>query len=172
MRLQRLLALGLAAGLLLPSVLHGQRQSDVDDINRLIDQYGAFEDAMDMTGQAELMSGDRVWIAQAFGRRTDQAQNMAIQQATFDALLEQVPEIRTSTEDRDRLIRFHGNGTVAIASFFRYTTASLPPDAPPEVVSAWTAIPATVVTMVLEKQGSEWKIVHTHFSDLGPPAGG
>lgn len=159
-----------AAGLLLPAPADAQRQADVDAINQLLDRYSALEDAMDMAGQAALMSADRVWVAAGFGRRVDQARNMAIQQATFDALKRQVPDIRVFTEDRDRLIKFHGNGSVAVVSFYRYQTAILPPDAPDAVVAAWASIPAAVGTLVLEKSGSEWKIVHTHFSPLGPPA--
>jgi hypothetical protein len=110
-------------------------------------------------------------IAQWFGRRTDQQQNMTIQQATFDAMKEQAPGIQTFTEDRDRLLKFYGRGTVTVASFYRYQTAVLPVDAPDEVVETMSAIPASAVTIVLEKRSGEWKIVDTHFSDLGPPAG-
>ncbi len=55
------------------------------------------------------------------------------QQAAFDQLKKRLPGVQTFTEDRDRLIRFYGNGSVAVASFFRYTTTILPPMTPPEV---------------------------------------
>jgi len=158
----------LAGSLLLPGFATAQRQTDVDAINRLIDQYGALEDAMDMTAQAKLMTADRVWIAQGAGRRTDQATNMRIQQAAYDALKKQAPGIQTFTEDRDRLIRFHANGAVAIATFYRYTTIVLPPNAPPDLVKAAAAPPVGATTLVLEKRDGEWKIVHTHVSSLGP----
>ncbi len=53
-------ALLLAGCLMMPAVSAAQRQTDVDAINRLIDQFGALEDAMDMTAQAKLMTADRV----------------------------------------------------------------------------------------------------------------
>jgi len=162
------LALVLAGCLMMPAVSAAQRQTDVDAINRLIDQFGALEDAMDMTAQAKLMTADRVWIAQGVGRRTDQATNMRIQQANYDALKKQAPGIQTFTEDRDRLIRFHANGSVAIASFYRYTTIVLPPNAPPDLVKAAAAVPAAAITLVLEKRDGDWKIVHTHVSSLAP----
>jgi ketosteroid isomerase-like protein len=160
------LAVLLAASLAFPSFAPAQRQSDIDAINRLIDQYGELEDKMDMNAQAKLMTSDRVWVAQGGGRRTDQATNMRIQQANFDALKKQVPGVETFTEDRDRLIRFHGNGQVAVASFYRYTTLVLPPNTPPEVAKAAAPLPTSVGTLVLEKRDGGWKIVHTHFSDL------
>jgi len=159
-----------AVMLSIPPPAAGQRQADVDAINQLLDRYTALEDAMDMSSQATLMAEDRVWIAQGAGRRTDQARNMAVQQATFDALKAQVPGIQIFTEDRDRLIRFYGNGAVAVVSFYRYQTAILPPDAPEAVVAAWAAPAAATATLVLEKRGTDWKIVHTHFSSLAPPS--
>src|SRR6266480_1490207 len=81
--MRRFLPFAVAVGMLMPALASAQRQGDVDAINRLIDRYGALEDAMDMNGQAQLMSADRVWIAQGGGRRTDQATNMRIQQAAF-----------------------------------------------------------------------------------------
>jgi len=164
-----LVPFALAVALLIPAVAHAQGQSDIDAINRLIDRYGEFEDAMDMVGQASLISADRVWIAQGAGRRTNQAQNMVIQAAAFDAVKAQVPGIRFFTEDRDRLIKFHGNGTVAVVSLYRYRTFVLPPDTPSAVADAIAPIQPNALTMVLEKRGDEWKIVHTHFSSLGPP---
>lgn len=154
----------------IPPAATGQDQADVDAINQLLDQYAALEDAMDMAGQAKLMAEDRVWVAQGFGRRTDQARNMAIQQATFDALKAQAPGMRIFTEDRDRLVKFHGNGSVAVVSFYRYQTAILPADAPEAIVAAWAAPAPSTATVVLEKRGNDWKIVHTHFSSLGPPS--
>jgi len=160
------LALVLTATLLMPAVAAAQRQTDVDAINRLIDQFGVLEDAMDMPAQARLMAPDRVWIAPGVGRRTDQATNMRIQQAAYDALKKQAPGIQTFTEDRDRLIKFYANGSVAIASFYRYTTVVLPPNAPADLVKAAAAVPPVAISLVLEKRDGEWKIVHTHVSNL------
>lgn len=148
-----------------------QSQADIDAVNRLLDQYAQLEEAMDMASQAALISPDRVWIAQAAGRRTDQAKNMQIQQAQMDLLKKTMPGIQWFVEDRDRLVRFHASGNVAIASFFRYSTYLIPPGTPPEVSEGLANVPANAVSVVMEKAGGEWKIVHTHFSNLGPPAG-
>lgn len=160
--------LALVVALGAPTLAAAQRQADTDAINQLIDRYGALEDAMDMAGQAQLMSPDRVWIGQGQGRRTDQAANMRIQQAGMDQLEAMVPGIKTITEDRDRVIRFYGNGSVAVASFYRYTTTILPPDTPPDIAVQFQPTPPGVVTLVIEKRDGGWKIVHTHFSNLVP----
>jgi ketosteroid isomerase-like protein len=162
----RLTVVTALVALLLPSQLPSQKQADIDAINKLIDQYGATEDAMDMQAQARLMTADRVWVAQAGGRRTDQATNMRIQQAGFDAFKKQIPGVQRFTEDRDRLIRFYAKGSVAIASFYRYVTVIVPPNTPPELERDVTNIPPAVVTLVLEKRDDDWKIVHTHISAL------
>ncbi len=167
MRSSHCFAVAVAATLILPVRVWSQRQNDTAAINRLLDQYAALEDATDMAGHAKLIAPDRVWIASGAGRRTDQATNMRIQQAAYDALKKQAPGIQTFTEDRDRLIRFHANGAIAIASFYRYTTAILPPNLPADVAKALGApIPPVAVTLVLEKRDGEWKIVHTHVSNL------
>ena len=160
----------LVGALLCPTGARAQRQADIDAVNRLIDRYGALEDSMNMPAQAQLMSPDRVWIAQGAGRRTDQAANMRIQQAAFDALKRTVPGIATFTEDRDRLIKVHANGAVAVASFFRYTTNILPATVAPDIAKAFAApVPPAAITLVLEKRDGDWKIVHTHTSALGAP---
>ncbi len=160
----------LALTILVPGLASAQRQGDVDAINRLIDRYGALEDSMAMKAQAQLMSADRVWIAQGAGRRTDQATNMRIQQAAIDQLKKKAPGLQTFTEDRDRLIKFYGNGSVAVASFYRYSTTILPAATPPDVAKDIVADRPAVFTLVLEKRDGDWKIVHTHVSELGPPA--
>ena len=78
-----------------------------------------------------------------------------------------MPGVQTFTEDRDRLIKFYGNGTVAVASFYRYRTIILPPDAPREVAQSVQQPPPAAVTLVLEKRDGAWRIVHSHFSNLG-----
>jgi len=154
------------------SAISAQNRGDIEAINQLLDRYGALEEAMDMMTQATLMSEDRVWVGDGVGRRTDQSKNMIIQQATFDLLKETVPGIRWFVEDRDRLIRFYGNGNVAVVSFFRYATYLVPPETPPEIAEGFADSPPTAFTAVMEKSGGEWKIVHTHVSNLVPPAAG
>jgi len=160
----------LALIILVPRPASAQRQGDVEAINRLIDRYGALEDSMAMNTQAQLMSADRVWIAQGAGRRTDQATNMRVQQAAIDQLKKKAPGLQSFTEDRDRLIRFYGNGSVAVASFYRYSTFILPAATPPDVAKDIVADRPSAYTLVLEKRDGDWKIVHTHVSGLGPPA--
>ncbi len=171
MRMLKQCAVAIVVGWISPALAEAQRQADIDAISQLIDRYGAFEDAMDMTAQAQLMAPDRIWIAQGAGRRTDQAANMRIQQAGMDVTKRLVPGLQTYTEDRDRLIKFYGTGTVAVVSFYRYTTNILPANTPAEIVRDFTPPPPGVVTLVLEKRDGGWKIVHTHFSNLVAPAG-
>ncbi len=161
-------ALAVVLGFGAPTLANAQRQADIDAVNQLIDHYGALEDGMDMSGQAQLMTADRVWIGNGAGRRTDQAANMRIQQAGMDQLKKLVPGIRTFTEDRDRLIKLYGNGSVAVASFYRYTTTILPADTPKDIAAQFQPTPPAVVTLVLEKRDGGWKIVHSHFSNLEP----
>jgi len=171
MRIPRIVASLFLLCFLTASAASAQTQADVEAVNRLLDRYAALEETMDMATQAQLIREDRVWIAQGQGRRTDQAKNMHIQSVSFDVLRETVPGLRWFVEDRDRMVRFHGGGTVAIASFYRYSAYVIPAGTPPEIAEGLAALPASAVTVVLEKTGGEWKIVHTHFSDLGPPAG-
>jgi ketosteroid isomerase-like protein len=155
----------------IPYTAVAQGSGDESAINQLIDQYNQLEDAFDMAAQAEMMTADRIWIAQAFGRRTNQAMNMRIQQAGFDVLQGAQPSYQRFTEARDRIIRFYGNGDVAVASFYWYVTIVLPADATDEQVQASAQFQPMVITMVLEKQRGAWKIVHTHNSALGPTVG-
>jgi hypothetical protein len=163
--------LALTIAVCVPCTSLAQGSGDEDAINRLIDQYSQLEDAVDMTVQAALMTADRIWIAQASGRRTNQAMNMRIQQAGFDVRNEILPGVQWFTDARDRIIRFYGRGDVAVASFYWYRTFVLPANAPDDLVQNAVQPQPSVITMVLEKQGGDWKIVHTHNSALGPPVG-
>ncbi|UCC73175.1 MAG: nuclear transport factor 2 family protein [Gemmatimonadota bacterium] len=150
-----------------------QDKSDLEAIHELIDRYAQTEDAGDLVAQAALMTADRVWIGQAgAGRRTDQAKNLERQQARFDATAALAPGIRWFTEARDRMVKFYGDGTVAVASFYWYRAFVLPGDLPLEVLDLFrTPTVPEVMTQVLVKEGGEWKIAHTHVSLLYPPAG-
>ena len=163
--------LALTIAVCIPCTALAQGSGDEDAINQLIDQYSQLEDAADMTAQAALITADRVWIAQALGRMTNQAMNMRIQQAGFDVQNEILPGVQWFTDARDRLIRFYGRGDVAVASFYWYVTVVLPANATDEQVRNAVRPQPAVLTMVLEKQGGDWKIVHTHNSALGPPIG-
>ena len=164
---ETILTLTLVASI--PCTALAQDSGDEDAVNHLIDQYSQLEDSFDMAAQAELMTADRIWIAQTFGRRTNQAMNMRIQQAGFDVLKGASPDYQRFTEARDRIIRFYGRGNVAVASFYWYVTVVLPADATDEQVEAAAQFQPMVITMVLEKQSGDWRIVHVHNSALGPP---
>jgi hypothetical protein len=155
----------LSALVVLPIAATAQSQSEIDAINRLIDRYGALEDAMDMTSQAQLMAPDRVQINQG-GRRTNQALNMRIQQAQLEELKKALPGVQFFTEDRDRLIRFYGNGAVAVVSFYRYRTRVIPSSVPATVATSYPPPAPVVFTLVLEKRTGDWKIVHAHATPL------
>jgi ketosteroid isomerase-like protein len=153
--------------------LPAQSRADLDAIHKLIDQYSQTEDAGDMMAQAKLMSADRVWIGPApAGRQTDQAMNMRAQQAQYDVQKKLVPGLQWFTQARDRLVKFYGNAAVAVASFYWYRTPVIPGGTARDVAQGIEAAATPVaITLVLEKQGGEWKIVHTHVSYLVPPRG-
>ena len=96
--------------------------------------------------------------------------NMRAQQAQYDVQKKLAPGLQWFTEARDRLVKFHGNGAVAVASFYWYRQPVIPAGTPREVAQGIeaTAVPVAI-TLVLEKQGGDWKIVHTHVSYLIPP---
>src|SRR6266571_5017511 len=78
--MRRFLPFAVALGMLMPPLASAQRTGDIDAINRLIDRYGTLEDAMDMNGQAQLMSADRVWIA--IGSSSSMATGPSLSQAS------------------------------------------------------------------------------------------
>ena len=98
--------------------------------------------------------------------------NMEIQQAGFDEARKWAPGVKWFTDARDRLIKFYGNGSVAVSSFYWYTSYILPADMPQEKRDQFGPLRPAAITLVLEKKGGNWKIVHTHTSPLGfpPPA--
>jgi len=155
--------------LLSTATVHSQNNAATDAINKLIDRYSALESSGDMVSQAKLMTKDRVWVGGTGGRRTNQSMNMEIQQAGYDEAKKFVPGVKWFTDARDRLIKFYGNGTVAVASFYWYQTFVLPADTPSEKANQFGPIRPTSLTLVLEKKGGDWKIVHTHSSPLGFP---
>jgi hypothetical protein len=142
-------------------------KSDLNAVNKLIDDYGAYQANSDALGMSKLMATDRVCVSQHFGgRRTDNVLNMKIQQAQLDIQNKEVPGIRDYVEDRERLIRFLGDGKVAAVSFFRYITRVFPPGTSAEMMKKYAADPPLAISLVLEKRGEQWIIVHTHASDL------
>lgn len=149
-----------------PKLAAGQAvNADSVAIDHVIDRYGALLDSMDADSLGQLMTADRVWIGQGTGRQVGQAKNADILRARFGQAQTDAPGAKTFTEDRDRLIRFYGDGSAAVASFYRYTTV-VAPDSLSDVPESLQRAPSAV-TLVLEKRDGEWKIVHIHMSDLG-----
>jgi ketosteroid isomerase-like protein len=98
--------------------------------------------------------------------------NMRAQQAQYDVQKKLVPGLQWFTEARDRLVEVYGNGAVAVATFYWYRQPVIPAGTTRDVAQGIEAAAnPVVITLVLEKQGSEWKIVHTHVSYLVPPRG-
>jgi hypothetical protein len=116
---------------------------------------------------SKLMATDRTCLSSHFGgRRTDNVLNMKIQQAQLDLQNKEVPGIRDFVEDRERLIRLLGDNKVAAVSFFRYITRVFPPGTSAEMMKKYPADPPVAISLVLEKRGDHWIIVHTHASEL------
>lgn len=152
----------------IPFVGHASdTRSEIDAINKFIDEYGAYQEKSDAIGMSKLMATDRVCLSSHFGgRRTDNVLNMKIQQVQLDLQNKEVPGIRDFVEDRERLIRLLGDGKVAAVSFFRYITRVFPPGTSAEMMKKYPADPPVAISLVLEKRGGNWIIVHTHASEL------
>jgi hypothetical protein len=85
---------------------------------KIIDNYSKTEDDGKLLEQAKLMTDDRVWIGlNGLGRMTNQSLNMNIQQFQSDAFQKSINGIKWFSDARDRLIKFYGDGKVAVASF-------------------------------------------------------
>jgi len=149
-------------------VTNASEKTDLKEINQLIDKYGETEDAGDMKAQAMIMSKDRVWVGFGGGRMTNQAMNMDIQIAQYKQAKLFMPDVKWFSDARDRLVKFYGKGNVAIASFYWYRTFVLPANASLEKAKLYKQPPPMVVTLVLEKSGKKWEMVHTHASRLTP----
>jgi hypothetical protein len=158
----------LALILFVPLIAHSSEpKSDYDAVNKLIDDYGAYQANSDALGMSKLMATDRVCVSQHFGgRRTDNILNMKIQQAQLDIQNKELPGIKDYVEDRERVIRFLAEGKVAAVSFFRYITRVFPAGTSAELMKKYAADPPLAISLVLEKRGNQWIIVHTHASDL------
>jgi ketosteroid isomerase-like protein len=153
---------------LLAGLIQAQDKADVQAIHKLIDEYCKTEDAGDMETQAKLMKADRIWIGPAgCGRITNQTMNIEKQQAQFNEMKEMVPKIKWFNDARDRIIKFYGDGKVAVASFYWYRKFILPAKTDEDTRKLFAVQPKPlVVTQVLVKDGNEWKIAHSHLSNL------
>lgn len=145
------------------ATLAADHQSDIDAINQLIDRYGAYQEKADAIGMSELMAKDRTVLSRHFGgRRIDNVRNMKIQQEQLNVMKKEVPGMQEFIEDQDRLIRFYGDGKVAVVSFFRFYTRVFPAGTSADLMQKYAADAPLSMTLVLEKRGAQWIIVHTH----------
>lgn len=126
---------------------------DRDDVLAVIKQYGDLED--NLQAQSRLMHADRVFI-NAGVRQTNNAKNMANQMANREAGEKlNGGKTRFVTNIEGPMVSVYGN--TAVASFIRWFNVY------PHNQAAVTS-PTQWVTLVLVKEGRDWRIVHTHQS--------
>ena len=134
---------------------------DEDDVRAVIAEYVATE-TTDLAKQATLMSDDRVYITGGY-RFTDNVANMKGQIATQNRNRAMDPDTQSIVTIEDLMIRMHGDA--ATASFYRFFNIVWSADA--IAAGASGPGPRQVVSMVLAKDGRDWKIVQTHQTALG-----
>ena len=134
---------------------------DADDVRAVINAYISTE--TDLEEQAKLMTDDRTYIVGGT-RHTDNVANMRGHIAGQELNRTLDPDGKLMVTMEDLLIRV--NGDTAVASFYRYWNYI--PGA--EAVRAGrdgNAPGPQASTVVLAKDGRDWKIVHTHISPMG-----
>jgi hypothetical protein len=134
---------------------------DEDDVRAVIAEYVATE-TTDLAKQATLMSDDRVYITGGY-RFTDNVANMKGQIATQNRNRATDPETQSIVTIEDLMVRMHGDA--ATVSFYRFFNIIWSADA--IAAGATGPGPRQVVSMVLARDGREWKIVQTHQGPLG-----
>jgi uncharacterized protein (TIGR02246 family) len=135
---------------------------DADDVRAVVDQYLATEG--DLGSQAKLMTDDRSFIAGGF-RQTNNVRNMENQMAAARRNYRLDPNTRLSVTGEDIIVRVIGDDA-AVASLYRFWTVLASADSVREGRNP-QGPPNDAVTLVLEKMGRDWKIVHTHQSPIG-----
>ncbi len=146
-------------------VIAEQAMSDEEQLKDLVLEYTRLEDAVDMQTQSNFMAADRVWVGIG-GRRTDNALWMKVQDESFQQFQQRFPGVKIYREVRDLHIRLMGSNA-AITSFTWAANRIIPADLPAEKVEMLGRPPIpTCFSVVWEKQGNTWKIVHTHVSPL------
>jgi ketosteroid isomerase-like protein len=135
---------------------------DADDVQAVIDTYLATE-TVDLARQASLMTDDRTFIAGGV-RQSDNVANMKSQMAGAKLGRELDPDATVIVTAEDVKIRVMGDA--AVASFYRYWNVIPGADAVREGRDGGGP-PNMAVTLVFEKMGGNWKIVHTHQSNMG-----
>ena len=135
---------------------------DADDIQAVIDTYLATE-SVDLSKQASLMTDDRTFIAGGV-RQSDNVANMKTQMAGAKLDMELDPDATVIVTGEEVMIRVMGDA--AVASFYRYWNV-VPGAAAVREGRDGGGPPNMAVTLVFEKMGRDWKIVHTHQSNMG-----
>lgn len=134
---------------------------DEDDVMAIIDSYITTE--TDLAEQAKLMTDDRTYIVA--GRRfTDNVANMRGQLAGEKVREELDPDGTLIVSVEDPMLRVYGEA--AVASFYRHWNW-IPSAEAVKAGQPGNAPPSQIVTLVLNKSGGDWKIVHTHISPMG-----
>jgi len=135
---------------------------DADDVQAVINTYLATE-TVDLAKQASLMTDDRTFIAGG-ARQSDNVANMKRQMAgaKLGKALDPHTTVIVTAED----VKIRVMGDAAVASFYRYWTVIPGADAVREGRDGGGP-PNMAVTLVLQKMGRDWKIVHTHQSNMG-----
>lgn len=135
--------------------------ADADDVRAVINTYLATE-TVDLAKQASLMTDDRTFIAGGV-RQSDNVANMKNQIAGAKLGRELDPDATVIVTAEDVKIRVMGDA--AVASFYRYWNV-IPGAAAVREGRDGGGPPNMAVTLVFEKMGRDWKIVHTHQSNM------
>jgi ketosteroid isomerase-like protein len=133
---------------------------DTDDIRALLDEYVRTEN--DLESQAKMMTDDRTYIIGG-ARFTDNVANMKGQIAGQNLGRELDPDGMMIVTIEDPIIRI--NGDTAITTFYRHWTFIPGADAV-RAGHAGNSPPSQVTTVIFERIGRDWKIVHTHISPM------
>jgi len=144
-----------------PLTLVAQSQVDIDALKKVLDRYLSTQINDQMLAQGELMANDRIWMDNVVGRRTDNLENMRLQQQWVDHRKKVLPGFSQQVEDRDKLIKFYADGKIAVVSFYRYATFLFPSGTSEEIKKEYAAT-AEWIMLVLEKRDDKWVIVATH----------
>ena len=135
---------------------------DHDDVHAFVMRYCELEGNLE--AQEKMIASDRVMITPAM-RQTNQALNMKLQKRNRELNAKRDPGLEVMVRCEDPLVRVYGD--TAVASVYRYwnwlwSTEFLSENEPPVTTNR------DVTSLVLRKQGGEWKIVHTHISPFHP----
>lgn len=133
---------------------------DADDVRAVVDAYIATE--TNLAEQAQLMTDDRTYIVGG-ARFTDNVANMRGQIAGQNLARTLDPDGMMIVTAEDVMVRVMGDA--AVASFYRHWFFVPGADAV-RAGRTGNAPPSQVTTIVLNKQGRDWKIVHTHISPM------